>query len=118
MKKSILTIVLIFSLIIISNTMTSNFINVYAVECSEGEEYIEHVVAQNMNGTQTKTFAVYGRRMANGKYHYFVKLSTREFSILYADNNKYKPFYIKINGDRWYFKSTTLDLYSRKTDQW
>lgn len=95
-----------------------NEVNVCDVECSEGEEYVDTVTAQNMDGTKTKTFTVYGRRMSNGKYRYFVKVSTREFPIQYADNNKYKPFYININGERWYFQSRTLDYNSGKTDQW
>lgn len=85
---------------------------------TENDEFIESVEAQNMNGTETRTFNVYGRRKSNGKYWFFVKTSTREFGIQYADRNKYKPFYIKIGDERWYFASKTLDLYSFKTDQW
>ena len=85
---------------------------------AENDEFIEVVEAQNMNGTETRTYKVYGRRKSNGKYWFFVKTSTRDIGIQYADNNKYKPFYIKIGDIRWYFASKTLDLYSYKTDQW
>lgn len=99
------------SLYAITNVSSSN-------SEATNDEFIDSVEAQNMNGTQTKTFNVYGRRMSNGKYWYFVKTATREFGIQYANNNKYKPFYIKIGEERWYFASQTLDLYSGKTDQW
>lgn len=58
--------------------------------------------------------------MANGNWYYFATTSggTREFGIRYADNNHHKPFYVTINDVRWYFWSSTLDLYSGKTDQW
>lgn len=82
------------------------------------DEYVDSVEAQNAQGTQTRSFTVYGRRQANGKYWYFVKTSTREFGIQYADNNRYKPFYVNINGERWYFASKELDRNSGKTDQW
>lgn len=88
------------------------------VIAAANEEFVDSVEAQNAKGTETKYFNVYGRRQANGKYWYFVKYSTREFGIQYADNNRYKPFYIKINGERWYFASQRLDLYTGKTDQW
>ena len=83
-------------------------------------EFIESVEAQDANGYKTKYLKIYGRRLANGKYHYFakVKSGTREFNIHYANNNRYKPFYVTINGERWYFNSTNLDFYSGKTDQW
>lgn len=118
MKKILFTLLFGLTAMTISLSMPINEVSVYVVECSDGEEYVDTVTAQNMNGTKTKTFTVYGRRMANGKYRFFVKVSTREFPIQYANNNKYKPFYININGERWYFQSKTLDFYSGKTDQW
>ena len=83
-------------------------------------ELVDAVEAQDMRGYKKMNLGIYGRRMANGKYHYFAKTKggTREFDIQYADNNKYKPFYVKINGERWYFSSKVLDYNSGKTDQW
>lgn len=118
MKKTLFILLFALSFMTISRSMPIDADNAYAVDCSDGEEYVDTVTAQNMDGTKTKTFTVYGKRMANGKYHYFVKVSTREFPIQYADNNKYKPFYINVNGERWYFQSKTLDYNSGKTDQW
>lgn len=88
------------------------------VLAAANEEYVDSVEAQNAKGTKTKYFTVYGRRQANGKYWYFVKYYTREYDIQYADNNRYKPFYININGERWYFDSKELDRNCGKTDQW
>lgn len=82
--------------------------------------FITAVEAQDQNGYKTRNLKIWGRQMANGNWYYFATTSdgTREFGIRYADNNHHKPFYVTINDVRWYFWSSTLDLYSGKTDQW
>lgn len=89
------------------------------ISVEDSKEIIELVEAQDMYGRKTINLSIWGRQMANGKYFYFAmtKGKTREFAIQRANNN-HTPFYVKIGDERWYFSSTTLDLYSLKTDQW
>ena len=96
-----------------------NSVNTATIE-SSNEEYIDAVEAQDAKGYKTIHLGIYGRRMANGRYYYYAKTKggTREFGIQFADNNKYKPFYVIINGERWYFNSRALDYNSTKTNQW
>lgn len=118
---------IVFSLLLLAafclfgnNTSLANEISETAVWESSSEEFVDSVEAQDASGYKTIYLGIYGRRMANGKYHYFAKTKggTREFSIQYADNNRYKPFYVTINGERWYFSCRQLDYNSGKTDQW
>lgn len=81
-------------------------------------EYIDSVEAQDMYGKKTRSFSIWGQRLSNGNYHYYAKDNYGTYNIQYADRNKYKPFYVKIGNDRWYFNSRALDRASGKTRQW
>ncbi len=105
-----------------NNIVSANYhnnTNNITIEASN-EEYVDSVEAQDAKGYKTINLGIYGRRMANGSYYYYAKTKggTREFGIQFADNNKYKPFYVMINGERWYFSSRALDHNSTKTNQW
>ena len=121
--KKLLYVVFVFSFCLFGQDVNSsnlaNSTNITS-ETSSNEEFVDSVEAQDAKGYNTMYLGIYGRRMANGKYHYYAKTKggTREFSIQHADNNRYKPFYVTINGERWYFASRTLDYNSGKTDQW
>ena len=78
---------------------------------SSQEKFIETVEAQDMYGDNTIYLNVYETVTANGKSNFYVKYKNKKYEIDYIENNKYKPFYVKIGNDRWYFASTTLDLY-------
>ena len=125
MKKILLMLFIIITTCVTpstaSNSMSNSTSSTSMSSSDDSKEFIDSVEAQDMYGRNTKILLIYGRRLSNGKYRFFAMTrndSTREFTIQYANNNRYKPFYIKIGDERWYFSSQTLDLYSGKTDQW
>lgn len=64
-----------------------------------------------MYGDKTIYLNVYETVSANGKSNFYVKYKNKRYEIDYIENNRYKPFYVKIGNEHWYFASTTLDLY-------
>lgn len=78
---------------------------------SSQEKFIETVEAQDMYGDKTIYLNIYETVTANGKSNFYVKYKEKRYEIDYIENNKYKPFYVKIGNERWYFASKTLDLY-------
>ena len=119
--KTFLIVIAMFFIASISNATTNN--NNYAytetvTAYNNTPEYVDSVEAQDMHGTKTRYFSIWGQRLSNGKYNYYAKDDNGTYSIHYANNNRYKPFYVKIGNERWYFMSKVLDRNSGKTDQW
>ena len=115
-KLSYLLLVAMFCVFNENATFAKSFTGANTALAASSEEFVDSVEAQDASGRNTIYLGIYGRRMANGSYHYFAKTKggTREFNIQYADNNKYKPFYVIINNVRWYFSSRALDYNSGK----
>lgn len=84
-----------------------------------GGSYVTSVTAQNIDGSKSKGFKIMRSQMANGSSYFYAQDGNGTYEIMYADNNKYKPFYVMDNnGERWYFACKELDRGSGRTNQW
>ena len=125
MKKYIfLVLVLISSVTTATIAFANNSTNLNSkhidYSADSGPEFVDSVEAQDMYGMNTKWLKIWKLRLANGKYYFYATTKGQDvrYDIQYADNNKYKPFYVKIKNERWYFQSRELDYASGYTDQW
>lgn len=120
MKKVFIlqSIMFAFALTFTATAATKESNTNICIATSIDADYIDSVEAQDMYGRNTKYFSIWGERLANGRYYYYAKDNNGKYDIQYANNNKYKPFYVKIGDERWYFNSTELDRRSGTTNQW
>lgn len=90
------------------------------VVLAAGDKFIESVEAQNQDGSRSRYFKIMARELANGRYYFYAQDGNGTYDIQYAERNKYKPFYLYADGERWYFASKDLDYYAGtgKTNQW
>ena len=49
---------------------------------------------------------------------FYENVADQYLDIKDDDNNNYKPFYVKIKNERWYFQSRQLNYATGYTDQW
>lgn len=112
MKKKVLILSFFVMMLFNFDTVSKNGYPISSITTvSSQEKFIETVEAQDMYGDNTIYLNVYETVTANGKSNFYVKYKNKKYEIDYIENNTYKPFYVKIGNDRWYFASTTLDLY-------
>lgn len=112
MKKKVLILSFFVMMLFNFDVVSKNGYPISSITTvSSQEKFIETVEAQDMYGDNTIYLNVYETVTANGKSNFYVKYKNKKYEIDYIENNKYKPFYVKIGNDRWYFASTTLDLY-------
>lgn len=111
-KISFILVALFVIELFYSNAIAENEYSVSLItRGSSQEKFIDIVEAQDMYGDKTIYLKVYETVTANGKSNFYVKYKDERYEIDRIENNRYKPFYVKIGNERWYFASTSLDLY-------
>lgn len=115
MKKILIILVAILGISYSANAHTFDCVNTetdpISIASTENEEYVESVTATNADGSLSKSFSVYRRRLPSGKYRYFVKFAGEELTVFWA--REYRCFAIQANT-LWFFSSRSLenDFYS------
>jgi len=118
MKKICMLAIILCGSFAVSDVYASSTYTQASVSMSSSADFVTSVEAQNQNGTATKYFKIMRTTNANGTYYFYAQDGNGTYDIQYADRNSYKPFYVKIGNERWYFACKELDRASGQTNQW